>query len=525
MRPGAGSDASSTLSNLKSELFSLLEDTPSIKRGQSLSNDEQAQLERVIRELQAKNPVGNANESPELPGKWQLICTFKPGANVSFTDFDSWRKYLTGKGPSPIQALVTGNTRQVNGVYQLLDLEDKMRFENIVQFSDGVFLNITAFVVDQPNDSLIRFRFDEGNFLFKRSPIDGKPFSSPVSVPYPVPFKLLSLFGDETLGSLDTVYLDKDVRVSMGNKGSYFVFKRAKKLPTEADEAAGGEAIIDEDEIPTTLPADSAAATKLPVIICPAQFAVSEDYDELIQRLAARGHRGVYTADLSRPEWLRILPATLSSDYWQGTLKPGKALQFYYEAIDRAFAKAKKTHPGVKMNFIGHSIGGWIMRSWLTERLSEEEQQAYVASVTTLGTPHNPPPEGTIWTQFDQTRGLLKFVNQQSPGACIDGAQYVCVVGNATRGNVGSPSSLEALESTVAFVSYLPLCGNGNSDGDGIVPIETGLLEDEKVRRIIIDGAKHTGFLPSPGNSIKAPDDWYWYGAEECVDEWAHVLL
>lgn len=43
-------------------------------------------------------------------------------------------------------------------------------------------------------------------------------FISPQSIPYPVPFKILSFFGNETLGSLKTIYLDEDVRVSQGNK-------------------------------------------------------------------------------------------------------------------------------------------------------------------------------------------------------------------------------------------------------------------------------------------------------------------
>ena len=45
----------------------------------------------------------------------------------------------------------------------------------------------------------------------------------PVRLPYPVPFRLL---GDEARGWLDTTYLSPRLRISRGNKGTTFVFRR-----------------------------------------------------------------------------------------------------------------------------------------------------------------------------------------------------------------------------------------------------------------------------------------------------------
>jgi hypothetical protein len=52
--------------------------------------------------------------------------------------------------------------------------------------------------------------------------------AGPLRVPYPVPFRLL---GDEARGWLDTTYLSPRVRVSRGNKGTTFVFRRRETEP------------------------------------------------------------------------------------------------------------------------------------------------------------------------------------------------------------------------------------------------------------------------------------------------------
>ena len=46
-------------------------------------------------------------------------------------------------------------------------------------------------------------------------------------IPYFVPFQLLTrVLPDETLGYLDTVYVDETLRISVGNRGTAFVLKR-----------------------------------------------------------------------------------------------------------------------------------------------------------------------------------------------------------------------------------------------------------------------------------------------------------
>lgn len=52
------------------------------------------------------------------------------------------------------------------------------------------------------------------------------------------------------------------------------------------------------------------------------------------------------------------------------------------------------------------------------------------------------------------------------------------------------------IEEMLASVSYEPLCGDGESVGDGIIPIETALLEGSYM--VEIPTSRHSGkfFLP-----------------------------
>ena len=107
------------------------------------------------------------------------------------------------------------------------------------------------------------------------------------------------------------------------------------------------------------------------------------------------------------------------------------ALPFYFEALDRAVAEAAAKEPGRKIHLVAHSIGGWIARAYLGQ-LSDERRAAF-GSLVTLGTPHAPPPEGPLRT-FDQTRGLLTYVESKYPGAFHSDIRYLTVGSRAVKG-------------------------------------------------------------------------------------------
>ncbi|CAM9520429.1 unnamed protein product, partial [Choristocarpus tenellus] len=193
------------------------------------------------------------------------------------------------------------------------------------------------------------------------------------------------------------------------------------------------------------------SSEKCPVLICPAQLGVAKDYLSMVSELNARGFPA-YGADLTRLGWITgLLPSAISPDYWTGNLTPDKTLKFYFEGMDRTMEIINENHPGQGLHIVGHSIGGWVARAWLAETCSPEDQ-ARVLTLTTLGTPNNPPPEnGGPWAALDQTRGLLKDLNRRFPGAYVDSVAYTSVVGTALKGKF--PGRLEEM---LAFVCYLP---------------------------------------------------------------------
>ena len=85
-----------------------------------------------------------------------------------------------------------------------------------------------------------------------------------------------------------------------------------------------------------------------------------------------------------------------------------------------------------------------------------------MGALVTLGTPHAPPPDG-IFRTIDQTRGLLSFVEDNYPGAYHPELRYLTVGSRAQRGALpGSGAGLIA--GSLAFASYLPLCGDGTTE-------------------------------------------------------------
>lgn len=216
---------SKNVDDAKDELMRILSD----RSGHNAVRRNQAnrRMEALVEFLLERNPTPAPNQSEKLPGKWNLICTYKPGEQAAdFFSFQSWKEYLLEGGPSPVQSLVVGNQRSVKGISQVLHLPEQMgktggTVETIVEFSSLIqgTLCLKAVVESLEGDKRIRFRFDGGRFRFTRLPVLNK-LDRPVEMPYPVPFKLL---GKKAQAWLDTVYMDEDLRISIGNLGSVFL--------------------------------------------------------------------------------------------------------------------------------------------------------------------------------------------------------------------------------------------------------------------------------------------------------------
>ena len=246
----AKSDDATTKEMLKRELF----DVFGIASSSSSSNDERNDDERNTKRRQRKKRVAkgldktklqsvvarleqtmvdeNTIEQTELLcGRWKLLCTYKEDVDVvEFFDVKSWQRYLFEKGPSPVQSLVLGNTSTVENVYQVLEDPKEApnaKWQNVAKFTfefngerKDVELIIEADIEGVRDEQSFFYRFSNGYFDVNRGEY---------KLPYPVPFDFIeSVRPGQTKGWFQTTYLDEELRVSVGQKGSKFILMRER---------------------------------------------------------------------------------------------------------------------------------------------------------------------------------------------------------------------------------------------------------------------------------------------------------
>ena len=159
---------------------------------------------------------------------------------------------------------------------------------------------------------------------------------------------------------------------------------------------------------------------------------------------------------------------------------------------------------------------------WLSEWCADDVK-CRVVSLVTLGSPHNPPPTDSPVARFDQTRGLLNYIDANYPGAFEKKVKYTSVIGSGITGSISlnrGEGFASKVFSLVAYASYLALSGNPMQRGDGIIPVSTASLSGAKM--IELADAKHSNYLPTPLKSIKVP--FVWYGGEEVLPRWIQSL-
>ena len=87
-----------------------------------------------------------------------------------------------------------------------------------------------------------------------------------------------------------------------------------------------------------------------------------------------------------------------------------------------------------------------------------------------------------------------------------------------SRAVTGRPSLGGGIDGLLAFASYLPLCGDGGAEGDGITPLACAHLDGAEQREV---DAFHIAFVPGLGTRLRGTP---WYGSAELIDGWADFL-
>ena len=274
-----------------------------------------------------------------------------------------------------------------------------------------------------------------------------------------------------------------------------------------------------------TLPGIKPTLPTPPVVILPGFGNADLDYvtplgaDESVGLKALLEKRGFDTVEVvpvDRTDWLRVAGGLLDADFRAGEATPeGRAFGWYIERTGEAVRKAKARAEAsgdadTRVLLLGHSAGGWLARAALGDGTPESSLARLVAQddicgLVTLGTPHLPPPPGTE----DSTRGVLRYVDAQYPGAAVEGLAYVTVAGSAVKADKDAKrGSLEKVAANSYPLVSGPSAGEGGV-GDSIVPLEAAHLPGEGVERVTLEGATH---------SIGSPDSWY--GSDAVVDDW-----
>jgi hypothetical protein len=219
-------------------------------RGKSgVSAEQQAAFDAAVAVLEASGGVRAPAASPLLEGRWRLVYTTRPGSaspiQRTFTGVESFSVFqeIDLSGPSPR----VNNIVDFGAAVGFLKVEAEASTERrpipgfVPRRGAGLPFGLLGTSSSEPPaapDMRVDFAFDRAAFYFR---------ALPVTLPYPVPFKLL---GDERKGWLDTTFLSSDgrFRLSRGNKGTLFVLVRAeppKKALLDAVAAGAPEAAIE----------------------------------------------------------------------------------------------------------------------------------------------------------------------------------------------------------------------------------------------------------------------------------------
>jgi pimeloyl-ACP methyl ester carboxylesterase len=196
--------------------------------------------------------------------------------------------------------------------------------------------------------------------------------------------------------------------------------------------------------------------------------------------------RPVWLVETQAIEWL----ATTSQAGWSLILN----------RLSRTVEQAFRSSNQCRVTVIGHSMGGVLARLYLSPqpfRSRNYNGLERVDRLITLGSPH--------YNRGGWRRGgsLSRWIEERYPGAYFaPEVEYISAAGRWMCGTQLGPHL-----AAWVYREYQAIGGDGTARGDGLIPMESALLNGS--HQIILPGVCHFGFFDQP-----------WYGSPEVIPRW-----
>lgn len=224
----------------------------------------------------------------------------------------------------------------------------------------------------------------------------------------------------------------------------------------------------------------------LPVVICGGFLSFAMLYGELRKTLQTLISQPVAIAEIGSGGWL----FAVAPPGWIPLLNK----------LDATVQRLKQQSGAERVTLVGHSAGGVLARLYLGPRPFYGRAYRgldHVAHLITLGSPHH-NQQKKIFGSW-----MSRWVEKRYPGAaCAPTVRYTAVAGKAIYGNPTGD-----LRERHAYEFYQDIGGEGETWGDGLIPLASALLEG--AQQIVLDDVGHfTGF--------GAP----WYGDADVFRRW-----
>jgi PAP_fibrillin len=238
-RPQVTLNAVAAVTVCKEDLLNLLQDTPS---GRATPSRLTEQILGMIRQLEGKCPTSDDKVLSSLSGSWELLWTAQdPERPETKRAFTSWINPLENQSYSnnpegrsnPFLPIQIQNRLEKIGLISTIPAR---RSTQAIDLKSGLIRNIVAINLGAGRGSSAQQRRASLTVTVKFTPAEADPRrvnvkfeSCRISIPgTPIEWNFpLGIIGPT--GWLRTVYIDDDLRVTRGHKGSVFVLCRPRR--------------------------------------------------------------------------------------------------------------------------------------------------------------------------------------------------------------------------------------------------------------------------------------------------------